>query len=171
MSAPTPAVAALRASGVAHRLHSLEVLHGGFGAVEAAAALGVDPARVFKTLVVAHPGGHAVAVLAAPDRLDPKAMARALSVKRVAMADADEAERLSRSVVGAISPFGFPRPLPTVLDRSAAGQGTIFVSGGRRGLEVEVAPADLVGLLGCTVARIAHDGRPRPPEPHPPPVP
>jgi Cys-tRNA(Pro)/Cys-tRNA(Cys) deacylase len=155
MSAPTPAVVALQAAQVVHRLHVLDDLDGGYGALEVAEALGVRPDRVFKTLVLAHPGGHAVAVVPAPARLDPKAMARALSVKRVGLAGTEEAQRLSRSVVGAISPFGFTRSLPTVLDDSATGHGTIFVSGGRRGLEVEVAPMDLVDALACAVVRIA----------------
>ena len=121
---------------------------------EVADVLDLDPARVFKTLLVDIPDGDAVAIVAAHRQLDLRALSRELSVKRSTMADERTAERVSRSVVGAISPFGLPRRLPTVLDESAADHPTIFVSAGRRGLELELSPDDLVSVLGCRTAPI-----------------
>ncbi len=156
--APTPAAAALDAAGVIHRLHhfSPDPAIASYGDA-AAAALGVDPARVLKTLVTAVEGGTApaaVAVLAVAGRLDLRALAAALGAKRAAMAAPAVAERLTGYVVGGISPLGQRRPLPTVIDVAAAGAETVYVSGGRRGLELELCPADLARLTGATWAPI-----------------
>ncbi|MEO6020256.1 MAG: Cys-tRNA(Pro) deacylase [Knoellia sp.] len=123
--------------------------------LEAAQALGVDPARVFKTLLVETGTGLAVAVVPVDHTLDLKAMASALSVKKVAMADPAAAERSSGYVVGGISPIGQKRPLPTVVDASAFDHDTMLVSGGRRGLDIELSPADLVVLTRARQAPIA----------------
>ncbi len=151
--APTPAVAALERAGLAFTLHHYEHDGGPVTGVEAATRLEIDPARVYKTLVVSrHDGGLAVAVVPVAERLDLKAAARALGAKRVDLADPEEAERRSRSVVGAISPFGFASPLPTTVDRSVESFATVFVSGGRRGLELEIAADVLVSATKAVVA-------------------
>jgi Cys-tRNA(Pro)/Cys-tRNA(Cys) deacylase len=158
-AAPTPAVAALLGAGIGHRLLEFGHQRGvtSFGA-EAVDALGLDPARVCKTLVVTAddaPGGRLfVAVVPVPARLDPKAMGAAVGAKRVHLADRADAERSSGYVVGAISPIGQRRPLPTVVDPAALTWDTIYCSAGRRGLELELTPADLVAVTGATVAAI-----------------
>ena len=126
-------------------------------ALEAAEALGLDPAAVFKTLVCRLADGeHVVAIVPAADRLDLKALAAAAGGKRAVLADPAEAERATGYVVGGISPLGQRKALPTVVDESALGFGTVLVSAGRRGLQVELPPAELVRL---TRARTAPIGR------------
>lgn len=122
---------------------------------EAAHALGVDPARVYKTLLAGVDGAPTVAVLPVGARLDLKALAAAVGGKRAEMADPSAAERLTGYVVGGISPLGQRRRLPTVVDASATSHPTVLVSAGRRGLDVELAPADLVRLTGALVADVA----------------
>lgn len=156
----TPATEALRAAGAPFTLHPYthDPRTTSYG-LEAADALAVDPARVFKTLVVDTGGGSraelAVGVVPVTSRLDLKAMAGALGVKRAAMADPEVASRVTGYVVGGISPLGQRTPLPTVVDESAMLHETILVSAGRRGLDVELAPDDLVTLLHATWADIA----------------
>ena len=123
--------------------------------MEAAEALGVDPGRVHKTLLVDTGAGLGVGIVPVVRRLDLKAVASALGVRKVQMADASVAERRTGYVVGGISPLGQVHRHPTVGDAAAAEHHTIFVSGGRRGLEIELAPADLVRLTGAVVAPIA----------------
>lgn len=113
---------------------------------------------MLKTLVVRTAAGLAVAVVGVTERLDLKAVARALGAAKAEMADPADAERSSGYVVGGISPLGQKRPLPTVVDETALAHGTVFVSGGRRGLDLELAPADLVRLTDAVTARV---GRPR----------
>lgn len=154
----TPAVRAAERAGVAFRL--LEYAHDPGAAsygLEAAAALGLDPAHVFKTLVVQPEGGGALAVALVPvsASLDLKAMAQALGAKRVAMAPAAAAERATGYVVGGISPLGQRRALPTVVDASAAALETMYVSAGRRGLEIALAPSALLELCRARTAPIA----------------
>jgi Cys-tRNA(Pro)/Cys-tRNA(Cys) deacylase len=122
---------------------------------EAAAALGVEPARVFKTLVVRGDEGLAVGVVPVDASLDMKALAKALGSKRAQMADAESAARSSGYVIGGISPLAQKHPLATVIDESANGFATIFVSGGRRGLEIELSPGDLAMLTTGRFAAIA----------------
>lgn len=155
-SGGTPATDALTRAGVAHVLHVYDhddqvTTYG----LEAAAALGVDPDRVFKTLVVDSGAGLAVGVVPVAGRLDLKAIAAALGVKKVVMADPQVAARSSGYVVGGISPIGQRTPLPTVLDESAVLFDTILVSAGKRGLDVELAPDDLVAVTGASYADIA----------------
>ncbi len=121
----------------------------------AAAALGVPPDRVFKTLVGSVDGRLAVGVVPVVATLDLKALAAALGGKKAAMAEPAAAERATGYVTGGISPFGQRTRLPLVLDASAEDFATIYVSGGRRGLQVEVAPADLLRLTGAHTAPIA----------------
>ncbi|WP_448851412.1 aminoacyl-tRNA deacylase [Corynebacterium sp. 335C] len=160
-AAATPAIAACAGAGVEHAVHELG--HGDterFGE-EAAAKLaerGVAPERVLKTLVVELAGrrsGLAVAVVPVPSRLDLKACARAFGAHRATMADPAKAQRSSGYVVGGISPLGQRRALPTVVDASARGHETVFVSAGRRGLDLELSPADLAALTGAEFAEVA----------------
>jgi Cys-tRNA(Pro)/Cys-tRNA(Cys) deacylase len=141
---------------VAHRVHAYghDPRAESYGA-EAAAALGVDPSRCFKTLVATVDGALTVAVVPVAGSLDLKALAGAVGGKRAAMADPALAERTTGYVRGGISPLGQRKRLPTVVDASAHGHETVYVSAGRRGLEIELAPADLVRLTGATVASIA----------------
>jgi len=151
----TLATRAARAAGIEHVVH--EYVHDPAAesyALEAAAALGLDPARVFKTLVVADGGGPAgdglaVCIVPAATTLDLKAVG-----KRAAMAPTERAERVTGYVAGGISPLGQRRALPTILDDSALAHTTVFVSAGRRGLELELAPADLVALTRARVRRL-----------------
>ncbi len=121
---------------------------------EAAAALGVPTERVFKTLVTSVDGRLAVAVVPVAGSLDLKAFAAATGGRRAAMADPAEAERATGYVRGGISPLGQRRRLPTVVDSSALRFDTVFVSAGRRGLQLELAPADLVRLTAASTADI-----------------
>ncbi len=120
----------------------------------------VDPTRVFKTILVAGPvkgPGLAVAIVPVSCMVDLKAVARALGVKKVSTADPSEAQRVTGYVVGGISPLGQRTALPTVIDVSAADHDTVMVSAGRRGLELELAPDDLLRLTHGISAAIAKD--------------
>ena len=155
----TPAVNVARKAGIAFTLH--EYRHDpraeSYG-LEAAEALGLDPARVYKTLVAAPEGkGLWVAVVPVAGLLDLKALAAVAGAKRAVMAEAKAAERATGYLVGGISPLGQRQRLPTVVDTTALAHATVFVSAGRRGLEIELAPADLVRLCGATIAPIARN--------------
>lgn len=152
----TPAILELEAAQIAFSVHEYErgdTLHD-FGA-EAADKLGLDPDQVFKTLLVTADGEQAVAIVPVSGKLALKAVGRALGAKRVEMCDPAVAERITGYVRGGISPFGQKRRLPTVIDELALAFDRIYVSGGKRGLDIAVAPDDLVGLLEATVADIA----------------
>ena len=153
MSAPTPAVAALVRAGVAHQVHRYEhdPTVASYG-LEAAEALGVDGGRVFKTLVANAGGQLVVAVVPIGALLDLKALAAAVGAKSAEMADPTAAERATGYVVGGISPVGQKRRLTTVIDETASTWDTMLVSGGRRGLEIELTPDD---LLAVTQGRLA----------------
>lgn len=153
----TPAVEAARSAGVSFDI--LEYTHDpgaeGYG-VEAAEALHLDPALVFKTLVVKLDGKTlAVGIVPVAARLDLKALAATLGARKAEMAPPAEAERATGYVVGGISPLGQKRRLATALDASALSHETIYVSAGRRGTEIALAPADLMRLTGAQVAEIA----------------
>jgi Cys-tRNA(Pro)/Cys-tRNA(Cys) deacylase len=122
---------------------------------EAADALGLDHDRVFKTLVVQSDRSLAVAIVPVSCTVGLKAVGVALGVKRVELCEPATAERVTGYVVGGISPLGQKRSLPTVIDETAELHETVFVSGGRRGLDVEVTPGDLIVLTGAVVADIA----------------
>jgi len=151
----TPATRLLKQQKVAHTVH--EYTHdpraAGYG-VEAAVALGIEPARCFKTLVADVDGTLTVAVVPVSGSLDLKALASAVGGKRAGMAAPAAAERSSGYVVGGISPLGQRKRLRTVIDASAEAWPTIYVSAGRRGLDVELSPADLARLTGATFAPI-----------------
>ncbi|MGW6913173.1 Cys-tRNA(Pro) deacylase [Kitasatospora sp. NPDC054939] len=151
----TPATVALESAAVPFTVHAYEhdpaaASYGG----EAAEALDVTADRVFKTLVADVDGVLTVGVVPVAGQLDLKALAAAVGGKRAAMADPAAAERSSGYVRGGISPLGQRRPLRTVVDDSALAHPTVYVSAGRRGLEVELAPADLVALTGARTAAI-----------------
>ncbi len=122
---------------------------------EAVAALGLDPAATFKTLVAGVDRSLVVAVVPVNARLDLKALATAAGMKSLALADPSIAERATGYVVGGISPVGQTRRLPTFIDESARGLATMFCSAGRRGLEIELAPDDLARACNATFSRIA----------------
>jgi Cys-tRNA(Pro)/Cys-tRNA(Cys) deacylase len=151
----TPATVALARAGIAFTLH--EYHHDpraeSYG-LEAAEALGVEVGRVFKTLMSTVDGVLTVGVVPVSGQLNLKSLARAVGGSRAAMADVNLAERATGYVAGGISPIGQKRAHPTVLDKSAADHATIFVSAGRRGLDLEIAPADLVAVTRATVAAI-----------------
>ena len=150
------ALSALQAAGIAHAVHEIDCDPGDVGYARAAAgALGVDESRVFKTLVALVDGEPVVAVVPASAHLSLKAVAVAAGGKRAEMAPAALAERVTGYVVGGISPIGQKRALPTFVDETAILFETVFVSAGRRGLDVELAPDDLVGLTGATYAPVA----------------
>ncbi|RDG38837.1 Cys-tRNA(Pro) deacylase [Streptomyces corynorhini] len=151
----TPATVALTAAGAAFTLHAYEhdPASASYGE-EAAQALGVAPERVFKTLVADVDGELTVAVVPVAGSLDLKALAAAVGGKRAAMADPAAAERTTGYVRGGISPLGQRKRLRTVVDASAGDHATVCVSAGRRGLEVELSPADLASLTGATLAPI-----------------
>ena len=153
----TPAVLAARRAGVACQV--LEYRHDpaaqSFG-LEAAEALGVDSSMVFKTLVASLASGElAVAVIPVTTRLDLKALASATGAKKAVMANRQAAERATGYVIGGISPLGQRRRLTTVVDESALTHEQIVVSGGRRGLEIALAPRDLVNLTHATLNPIS----------------
>ena len=152
----TAAMTVLGELGIEYTVHTYphDPRHGSYGA-EAAEALGVPPARVFKTLVAAVDGALAVAVVPVTGQLDLKALAAAAGGKRAAMADVTAAERATGYVAGGISPLGHRKRLPVIVDRGALDFPTVFCSGGRRGLEIELSPADLVRAAGATVAALA----------------
>jgi Cys-tRNA(Pro)/Cys-tRNA(Cys) deacylase len=148
----TPAVEAVRRAGVAFELHEYDGVEVGAGdyALAVAAALGRPPGRLFKTLVASVDGTLSVFVVPADRQLDLRAAG-----KRTILAEKAQAERATGYVVGGISPLGQRRPLPTTVDAAALDWPTVLVSAGRRGLQIELAPADLVALTGATVKPVA----------------
>lgn len=152
---PTPAVRAVVTAGIAHELHSYrhDPESTSFGE-EAALALDVDPMRVYKTLIVDVGSRLACAVVAVAVKLDLRALAAVLGAKSAQLAERTVAERATGYVIGGVSPIGQKRRLATVIDEASQVWPTIYVSAGRRGLELEVAPADLAALTGGSFAPI-----------------
>lgn len=155
-SRSTPALAALSAAGIPFTVRPY--VHDGnassYGS-EAAAALGVEPERVFKTLMTSVDGQLVAAVVPVSGSLDLRALAQALGGHRAVMADPVVAQRRTGYVLGGISPLGQRQPSPVVIDGTAYSHPTIFVSGGRRGLDVELVPADLIAATRALTAAIA----------------
>ena len=151
----TPATVALTAAGITFEVRSYEhdPRAASYG-TEAAEALGVDAARVFKTLLASLDGKLVVGIVPVTGQLDLKALARALGGSKAVMAEVAAAERATGYVAGGISPIGQKRSHPTVLDASALEHATILVSGGRRGFDLDLAPADLVAVTGAVTATI-----------------
>lgn len=152
----TTATIALERAKIPFTLH--EYAHdprsGSYG-LEASEALGIPPEQVFKTLVAAVDGSLAVGVVPVHRQLDLKALAAAAGGKKAVMAEVAAAERATGYVAGGISPVGQKKRLPVLVDASALGLATMFCSAGRRGLEIELSPADLIRATGATVAAIA----------------
>ena len=157
----TTATAALDRARIPFTVHEYahDLRHESYG-LEASQALGVAADRVFKTLIAEVDGSLVTAVVPVAGTLDLKALAAAAGGKRAVMAEVAAAERATGYVAGGISPVGQRRRLRVVLDASAMAFGTVFCSGGRRGLQIELAPADLVLAANATVASIAAPVRP-----------
>lgn len=152
----TPALLTLQRAGVEHVVHAYDhdPAVASFG-LEAAQELGVDPSRVFKTLLADVDGRPVVAIVPVSGTLDLKALAAACGAKRARMLEPAAAERLTGYVVGGISPLGQRASLPTVIDGTALDFTTVYVSAGRRGLDVELSPMDLVRLTAARCAPLA----------------
>lgn len=157
-SAATPAIKALQAVGISYEVrqfrHDPRSTSFGDEAVTELAAEGFVATQIFKTLVLAVPGGLAVAVLPVPDKLSFKAAAAALGVPKAEMAEQAAAQRATGYVVGGISPLGQRKSLPTVVDESALGWDRVLCSAGKRGLDIVLAPADLVAATSAVTAAI-----------------
>jgi len=152
----TPATVLLARLGLAHTVHGYEHdPRGSSYGLEAAEALGVLAGQVFKTLIAEVDGALTVAVVPVDRQLDLKALAAAAGGKRAKMAEVSAAERATGYVAGGISPLGQRQRLPVIIDASAAQFRTVFCSAGRRGLEIEVAPADLMAAAKATMAAIS----------------
>jgi Cys-tRNA(Pro)/Cys-tRNA(Cys) deacylase len=156
MSRTTPATLALDKAGVAYTLAAYDYDPGADRiGLQAAEALGVPPAQVLKTLMVKVDGKPACVILASDREVAMKKLAAALGAKSAEMMKPADAERLTGYRVGGVSPFGQKRPVPTVIDAQAATLPAAYLNGGQRGLQVRLAPADLVRVLGATVAAVA----------------
>jgi Cys-tRNA(Pro)/Cys-tRNA(Cys) deacylase len=158
----TRAIEAAKRAGVPHEVHAYAhdaratLAAGGRGyALEAVDALGLEPGRVFKTIVVEVDGRLGIAVVPADSEVDLKAVADALGGRKATIAPPADAERATGYVLGGISPLGTKRALPTVVDASALEWPTVHVSAGRRGLEIELAAGDLLRLTGGVSASVA----------------
>jgi len=159
MKGATPAMVMLERSGVEFAVHAfnhdlIDAEELGYGRA-AAHALGVDESRVFKTLLAQSEKSAVVAIVPVSSQLSLKALAQVLGVKRCEMVPANDAQRITGYVVGGISPFGQKKKLLTVVDESAIDLSTMFVSGGRRGLDIEVAPTELIRVLDALSGAIA----------------
>ncbi|MEY4024862.1 MAG: Cys-tRNA(Pro)/Cys-tRNA(Cys) deacylase YbaK [Actinomycetota bacterium] len=159
MKGATPAMVMLERSGIEFAVHTfdhdlVDSQELGYGRA-AAHALGVEESRVFKTLLAQSEKSAVVAIVPVSAQLSLKALALVLGVKRCEMVPANDAQRITGYVVGGISPFGQKKKLFTVIDESALDLSTIFVSGGRRGLDIEVAPADLIRVLDAKTGALA----------------
>jgi len=159
MKGATPAMVMLERSGIEFAVHAfdhelVDTEELGYGRA-AAHALGVDESRVFKTLLAQSEKSAVVAIVPVSSQLSLKALAQVLGVKRCEMVPANDAQRITGYVVGGISPFGQKKKLLTVVDESAIDLSTMFVSGGRRGLDIEVAPTELIRVLDALSGAIA----------------
>jgi Cys-tRNA(Pro)/Cys-tRNA(Cys) deacylase len=155
-SGGTPATAALTRAGVTFTVHEYhhDPSADSYG-LEAADALGLSYRTVFKTLIAEVDGRPCVALVAVDKTLDLKALAAAVGGKRAVMAPVADAERITGYVAGGISPLGQRRPLPTVVDAGATELDQIYVSGGKRGLDLGLSPSSLIELTSASVAPIA----------------
>jgi Cys-tRNA(Pro)/Cys-tRNA(Cys) deacylase len=157
----TPATALLTKLGIKHAVHVYEhdPRRASYG-LEASDALGIPPERVFKTLVAEVDGTLTVGVVPVTGQLDLKTLAAAAGGRKARMAGPEAAERATGYVVGGISPLGQRKRMPVVIDSAALGFATVFCSGGRRGLEIELAPGDLVRAADALVADIRQPNHP-----------
>lgn len=158
MAKTTPATLALRKAGVAFTVHTYDYdPDAGRVGLQAAQSLGADPARVLKTLMAQVDGKPVCAVLASDQEVAMKKLAAVFGGKTAAMMKPADAERLTGYRVGGVSPFGQKRLVPTVLDEAALLQDQVFINGGQRGLQAQLAPADLVAVLHAKVASIVSE--------------
>ena len=156
----TPATLALTKAGIPFTSHVYAHDPGAASyGLEAAAALGLPEEQVFKTLMAEVDGRPVIAIVPVSSMVDLKSLAAAAGGRRAQMADPDVAQRITGYVVGGISPIGQRKPSPTYVDASASTLATMYVSGGRRGFDIGIAPADLLRATGGTLAPIARDGR------------
>ena len=154
----TPALAYLRRQKVDHLVHTYELSGDADSYGEAVAAeLGVDPGRLFKTLVATVDSQPVIAIVPVSGRLSLKALARAANGKRATMADPADAERWTGYVTGGISPFGRKRRMPVFIDEGVMAFETVYASGGQRGIQIEVRPGDLVDHLQAVLAPLSGD--------------
>jgi Cys-tRNA(Pro)/Cys-tRNA(Cys) deacylase len=154
----TRATELLAAQGISYRLHDYDDSAAPAGTsygLAASIALAVDPVRVFKTLIASVDGVLTAAVVPVTGQLDLKALARAAGGKKAVMAGRAQAERATGYVTGGISPIGPRKPLPVVVDATALQFGSIYCSAGRRGLQLELSPGDLIHATGATIAEIS----------------
>ena len=159
MAAATPAIAALEAAGLPFQMHKYKHDrrrddYGDEAVAVTMQTLGVEAAQIFKTLVVDLGGTLGVAVIPVPDKLSLKAVAKALGASKAEMAQAAKVTRSTGYVLGGVSPLGQKTPLPTVIDASALQWDSVLCSGGRRGLEIQLAPADLVTATDAVIAEV-----------------
>lgn len=161
-SGGTPATVALQKAGVIFTLHeySHDPRAESFG-LEAADALGLDPRQVYKTLLTDVDGSTVVGIVPVAGSLDLKALAGAAGGRRAEMTDPARAQRLTGYVLGGISPVGQRRPLPTYLDDTALLWERVYVSGGRRGLDIGIAPTDLIAVTAAVTAPIGRSSATR----------
>lgn len=153
----TPAINVAKKSKIEYQVHKYvhDPKHASYG-LEAAEALELDPERVFKTLVAElDDGSLTVGIVPVSNQLNMKQLAKAAGRKKAAMAEASRVEKSTGYVLGGVSPLGQKKRLPTIIDKSANAHKTIFVSAGRRGLEIELSPEDLRSLTSGTFASIA----------------
>lgn len=158
MAKMTRGVQQLQQAGVAFTLHpyELEGDHDESYGEAVAGALGVEPNRLFKTLVASVDGNPVVAIVPVAERLNTKALARAVGGKRAEMIAPSDAERLTGYVTGGISPFGQKKRLASYVDESVLAHDTVYCSAGQRGLQVELAPVDLIRILAATTAPLTN---------------
>ncbi len=155
MAKTTPATLALKKAGVAFDLHAYDYdPDAPRVGLQAAEALGADPARVLKTLMAEVDGKPVCAVLASDQEVAMKRLAAVFGGKSAAMMKPADAERITGFKVGGVSPFGQKKRCPTVVDEAALAHARVFINAGQRGLQAELAPADLVAALGAKVASI-----------------
>lgn len=155
MSKTTPATLALDRAGVAYTLATYAYDPGADRVgLQAAHALGAPASEVLKTLMVRVDGKPACVVLASDREVAMKKLAQALGGKHAEMMSPADAERITGYRVGGVSPFGQKKPCPVVIDAEPAGLAAVFVNGGQRGLQVRLAPADLIAVLGAKAAAI-----------------
>lgn len=153
----TPALQLLKKAGVVHQVHTYthDAACTDFG-LEAAQKLGIDGNQMFKTLVVRNDSGQlALCLVSVDDKVDLKKLAQAMNSKKADLAEPAMAEKTTGYVVGGISPLGSRKELPAFLDHSVLSWETIYVSAGKRGLQVELAPTELVRLMAGNVADLA----------------
>ncbi|MGB1198682.1 MAG: Cys-tRNA(Pro) deacylase [Thalassotalea sp.] len=151
----TPAIVLLEKQKIAHNIHQYHHDENApsYG-LEAAEKMAVEPERIFKTLVIEYDTKLAVTIIPVTEQLSLKLAAKALKVKKTHMAPAQKVEKSTGYVLGGVSPLGQKKRLATVIDNSAAAFQTIFISGGKRGLEIEIAATDLTKLCNAHYAQL-----------------